>query len=339
MNPSSNRDLRNCTWNNTTNSSLSEQTWRAGFNCNQDLTLTILPYLFCGLIIPAQFFNLVTLGLLPKKELYILYHISLSASSLLVGISLALKVLFNAFLPHQSVIYSWLLRISIGTYYYADCSALIATFLMSLDRWMFLGYPPFYRGWMTRQKVLLGIAGFVWLASLFLVAPGLAFFWEEISVSPDANRNPFHLEWNRIGTKFGVWFVAKGPFLLPFVLFCHQRVLVIATTHKWKLWRRRHRVRVPAPAGQGHIRAVFGIVWSSLAASMAIISVALAVNVPWTVFLFVDVPQNPLVFKAFGILSLAQHCYSPAVYLLCWKEYRAVLRRNYHRLVRTIRGS
>ncbi|OWA52984.1 hypothetical protein BV898_17422 [Hypsibius exemplaris] len=80
-------------------------------------------------------------------------------------------------------------------------------------------------------------------------------------------------------------------------------------------------------------RAAFRIVWSTLLASMAVVVATMISTVPFMVVAFLAIPSTSRVARFFFYVSIFQHCYTPFIYFLFFRDYRAVLYRFYLKLV------
>ncbi|OWA52983.1 hypothetical protein BV898_17421 [Hypsibius exemplaris] len=195
--------------NATTNCTVSTAEWSA---------MQVPPIVQGSLIISAQLLNLLFFAQWSNKEPYVLYHISLAASSLLAGATIAASVVLR-YQPLTTLTLYLVRLLVMGLYFYANCSALIGTLFISVDRWISVEFPVRYRSAISRRKVLWVICGPIWLSSLVIVASGVARYWTNMVVLPCSGQKIFTVS----GPAFAVWEYAKGPFVLPLLFLTQLR--------------------------------------------------------------------------------------------------------------------
>ncbi|OQV22967.1 hypothetical protein BV898_03018 [Hypsibius exemplaris] len=331
MNASTEKVLPHLPINNSTNCTV---TW-------EEKLATQLPgFLLGALIIIAQLTNLIVFNFYRSKDHYILFHISLAISSLLSGMSL----LSGNLLRYQDLtpLVIWLTKLlGLVLILLADSSALFAIFCISIDRWLSVEYPARYRSLVSRKKILFVIIIFIWTGSIFVVSAGMIRYWSDFSITPCSYRKIFAPQ----DAAFPVWSLFRGPIVLPFLLFSQIRIFVIGSSMKLRRWRgrasvsaagvlqelqlRAHASEAPRPQPSLLQSRVFRIVWHSMLASMVVVIITLAINVPFIIFAWLEITTASFMVRVFAFLLLVQHCYSPLIYLCLFPHYRAVFVRAY----------
>ncbi|OWA50618.1 hypothetical protein BV898_15129 [Hypsibius exemplaris] len=259
--------------------------------------------------------------------------------SIIFGTVITAAQLFNlvvfAFWRHKEPSTVTLIRLFGAVFpLYTITTGILANVLISIDRWLSVEFAFKYRTVISRKKTLWAIVVVIFGASLLLVGPVYVVHWNDIIVLNCAK--PYYFS---PGTSVGilVWRVANGPIYMLVLFVCQLRMLMIAISHG--LQRRRNRLRARrrlsslAPVPQSRLVTTLNetlgsrvrIVWSSVMASMAVVCFTMLANIPAMVGFFLQNSISTETRYAMMVLNLSQHCMSPVLYLLFWRQFRRIL--------------
>ncbi|OWA53024.1 hypothetical protein BV898_17460 [Hypsibius exemplaris] len=289
-------------------------------NKSQNFALNGLWLIIFSVIVLCQTFNLFIFRLWPRKDPFLLYHIFLAVVTALLAVTAAgLPIArLNPWTPITIIIGRTSLSISIV----CNRLNLIITLAISIDRWLSVEFPIWYRCFMSKRTVLTALV--VCLLVALAVTVPIVVVPENLVVF--CNR-PFALKSELINATFVV------------LLFAFQvRILTIAVLTKLKLLRARRTRPLPVASLAGleqhstdSVRAeralIAHIVWEKLIASMVVVFVSVFANVIY--FLeAVGLVSNlsPLDTSVKLYMTMVLYVYTPFVYLLFYPPFRQVVR-------------
>ncbi|OQV16146.1 hypothetical protein BV898_09781 [Hypsibius exemplaris] len=174
----------------------------------------------------------------------------------------------------------------------------------------------------------------IWTVSAAIVSAGVIRYWGDMYITPCSHRKIFAPKY----TGFSVWFVIKGPIVLPFLFVSQLRILIIGSSQKLRLWRDwTVHASIALPELQRRAQAVeclktgvqpriiqgaFRIVWSSVLASMAVVMMAFSISCPALFVALYEISTVSVVARAFNYLANVEHCYAPLIYVCLFPHYR-----------------
>ncbi|OQV12534.1 hypothetical protein BV898_13178 [Hypsibius exemplaris] len=286
------------------------------------MSLNGVPLILSGVIVCSQLFDLVIFHFWRQKEPYILFHVALAYTSLLVGVDGAVTPLVRM-LPWKEPVVSFIfINIFFRGYEFFHTLALMTLLFISVDRWVSVEFAVEYRARISTSTVRLFIA-LTWILTATLTLPGIILYWPNLEAACDkVVRDTDH------SAGRPVWKIFTGPVILCLLLLSQTRIFIIAVNAK--LRQLVAKARSPTATGPSP-QVIVRIVWSSLRASMIILLFAVLSEAPYLLRVERWV-TSPTVVRMVFMLPAVQHMYSPLVYLLFFPPFRDVLRRGCQRL-------
>ncbi|OQV16569.1 hypothetical protein BV898_09242 [Hypsibius exemplaris] len=328
--------------NNTTTTNKTQIAVRV--NCTltveQDQILNWVPIGLSTLIMLCQVFNVSVFHVWRNREPFVLFHISLCYSSLILGI--------NSFINPicRMVPWNWttqmVAKAAVVSYGIINRVCVINTLLISVDRWVSVEFAVFYRNFMTHRRSRI-IAAVTWTVALAITVPGIAVYHSGVIVS--CNR-PSNMNFRINGTAGEPWqvflaFVAKGPYFIPLLFLFQARILMVAVMTRLRMNRMRQVMRVgPNVVNSRRLtraRMAVNLVWNNLAGSMVVVLGTVLANIPYNVLEFTGLNRGDAavaLLKLQNYLFIVQYLYTPAAYMIFFPLYRAVVYRPFRAVAR-----
>ncbi|OQV23346.1 hypothetical protein BV898_02793 [Hypsibius exemplaris] len=210
-------------------------------------------------------------------------------------------------LPWKESISGVFLNLSNRCYEFFKTVTYVLLWLISMDRWISVQFPVKYRGSISRLKIRKAIV-LSWLITSVLALPGMIFYWPILLAACDRPIRNIYVAHR------DVWAFFNGPLLL-----------------KVKQLLTKARVSSGPPAVSGVIIA--GIVWTSLRASMVVLTLALITDLPFLMHAERWI-ANPSLVRFIYMLPSMQKMTTPLVNLIFFPPFRAIVRKGGRRRFR-----
>ena len=318
-------------------------------NCSVGRTITnpvnAIPLLLSCLDILCQLFNLIGFHLWRDrtKQPFVQFHVNLAVALMITGL-IGTIPLFTRLSPWTPVTVFIAKVFAVAGFSLFSRMAIICVLFISVDRWLSVEFPHWYRQNVTRRAIKFAIVG-SWVLGVVMTTPGLVIYRDRINVS--CNR-PYGMsfQFNKTNGDSPVqaFFatLSRGIFLIPVLFIFQLRILMIVVETKLRMARMRQQTIQPIPgtsfmvvAGRRRLRMAhlaLLIVWEHLLASMIVVLGTLLANLPFAFFEYSDVSQSSdaariVLFKLQNYLFVVQSLYTPFVYLIFFPNFRAAVCR------------
>ena len=299
-------------------------------------------------IILCNLFNLAVFLRWRQKSPFMHLHVSLTVSSLLVGLSGLSSPISRSIAWTPTV--ELMATVGVLLFLLSHRISVTNTLCISVERWVSVEFPIWYRNHVTKRGIIV-LAVIAWLTALVITLPGYAIFRRGIDVA--CNR-PFTMYFLVNGTRgddtqafFGG--LARSPFLIPILAAFQIRILVIAVETKLRLIGIRRRpqlfpqplannlshstgqivVASPVTARPQKPTSAVRIVWGTLLGSMTVVVGSALANIPsailesWGTFSSNGALVHLIEWQNY--LHVLQYIYTPVIYVLFFPDFRAIV--------------
>ena len=310
-----------------------------GANCSAFSFQTIsdpinaVPLITWSIAVLCQLFDLTGFYLWRNKQPFMRFHVALAITSLLGGLLGVLAPLLRASPWTAATVL--IAKLDVAAFGLVNCAAIVNTLFISIDRWLSVEFPHYYRNNISNRKVIIALLA-SWLISILIFLPGIIVFRNFIDVSCDG---PFTLKINgTFGDPAQSVFagLTRGFFLLPILFIFQVWILVIAVETKLRRVIARRQIVNPrrrseaSPPEIPRIQQAYmtmRIVWGTLLGSMAVVIGTVLANVPYSLLPIPGLKSKNLLalIKLQNSLFTVSYLYTPLVYLIFFPQFRGAI--------------
>ena len=189
----------------------------SSFTAAQRSALNAPSIILGSVMVATQLFNLIIFHQWRNKEPYVLLHVSLAVTSLLLGVCSYFAIL-ALFFPYWNDHIAQTTRLAVFLFRFFQILSLVNLLFISVDRWLSVEFPVPYRNRVTRRTMCLSMPVMLAVAVVMIVLDGVE-YWQGLVVY--CTRPAIQVM--QLNGLFYFWRFLTGPLLLILLILCQTR--------------------------------------------------------------------------------------------------------------------